>query len=561
MVPQAFGNKPKGERIKRIEEIQKRQVMPEMKRNYHMMAIMLFAAIAVLNPGQGLANCDHCKKGVNDKIIQSIDSYVQKVKEEWHLTGVAASFAKGGEVFYSKAYGLKEIGQPDAIDVNTVFQIGSVSKSFTAAVMASLVDEGKVSWEDTVVNILPDFKMYDPWVTANMQVKDVMTHKSGLGGQVGTYLPNLGYDRDDIYKMMALIKPSYSFRNDYQYNNITFIIAAKIIEKVTGKSWEENVQERIFNPLGMTSSSMNGEGFLATENKAVPHEYIYKDGIVTRALHGDDQALWWLTVIGPAGSINSNVGDMIKYADFHKNNGVNAEGKQIISEKQMKYLHKGLTITSQDTNRTTLYGHCWFIEQNNRYRLYFHTGTTWGFATLCFFVPQLDLSGIMFMNCEVDSDPRYAIMRRLIDLMMGAPVEGFTPEFKDYSKESLDKYIASEIKSAEEAAAKEAEDRAAGKLKELPAPKASAITGKYVKDELWGDAFITSEKDGLYIAVGKKGFKNKLEHKNGNSYTFWSDGHKFTIHFSLDEKGKKSTGFIIDLQKGEEKSVGGWVRE
>ena len=501
-------------------------------------------------------------QNVNQDIINSIDSYVQKVKEEWQLPGIAASFAKGGEVFYSKAYGLKEIGKEEAIDVNTIFQIGSVSKSFTAAVMASLVDEGKVSWEDTVVNILPDFKMYDPWVTANMQVKDIMTHKSGLGGQVGTYLPNLGYDREDIYKMMALIKPAYSFRNDYQYNNITFIIAAKIIEKITGKSWEENVQERIFNPLGMTSSSMNGDGFLASENKAVPHEYAYRDSAIrNRALHGDDQALWWLTVIGPAGSINSNVGDMIKYAEFHKTNGLAADGKQVISEKQMKYLHKGLTITSQDTNRTTLYGHCWFIEQNNRYRLYFHTGTTWGFATLCFFVPQLDLTGIMFVNTEVDSDPRYAIMRRMIDLMQGAPVDGFTPEFKDYSKESLDKFIASEEKAAKKVAEKEAEDKAAGKLQQLPAPKSSALVGKYVKDELWGDAFITSEKDGLYIAVGKKGFKNKLEHKNGNSYTFWSDGHKFTIHFSLDEKGKKSTGFIIDMQKGEEKSVGGWVRE
>lgn len=497
-----------------------------------------------------------------DEIINSIDSYVQKVKNEWQLPGIAASFAKGGEVFYSKAYGLKEKGEAEELDVNTIFQIGSVSKSFTAAVMASLVDEGKVSWEDTVVNILPDFKMYDPWVTANMQVKDVMTHKSGLGGQVGTYLPNLGYDRDDIYKMLAQIKPAYSFRNDYQYNNVTFIIAAKIIEKITGKSWEENVQERIFDPIGMNATSMNGDGFLASGNRAVPHEYVYKnDTISTKALHGDDQALWWLTVIGPAGSINSNVGDMIKYAEFHRLNGIAGNGKRVLSEKSAKYLHKGLTITSQDTDRTTLYGHCWFVEQNNRYRLYFHTGTTWGFATLCFFVPQLELSGIMFMNCEVGSAPRYAIMRRLIDLMMGAPTDEFTAEYKDYSKESFESYIASEQKSARELAKKEAEELAGGKVQTLPAPKKSAIVGKYVKDELWGDVHVTSEKDGLYVKTGTKGFKNRLNHKNGNTYTFWSDGNNFTLHFTMDEKGKKAVGLLIELGKGEEKSVGGWVRE
>ncbi len=533
-----------------------------MKKNCFVLSVLLLVGAVVCKPLYAGADCTDCKGAVDQKIVKSIDAYIQKVQKEWNLPGVAAAFAKGGETFYANAYGCKESGANEPVDVNTIFQIGSVSKSFTAAIMASLVDEGKVSWEDTVVNILPDFKMYDPWVTANMQVKDVMTHKSGLGGQVGTYLPNLGYDRDDIYKMLAQIKPAYSFRNDYQYNNVTFIIAAKIIEKVTGKSWEENLQERIFNPLGMSASSANGEGFLASVNRAVPHEHLYKDGAIsTRALHGDNQALWWLTVIGPAGSINSNVGDMIKYAEFHRLNGMAADGKQVISEKSAKYLHKGLTITSQDTNRTTLYGHCWFIEQNSRYRLYFHTGTTWGFATLCFFVPQLELSGIMFMNCEVGSDPRYAIMRRLIDLVMGAPADEFTPQYKDYSKESFEKYLASEEKAAQKAAEKEAGEREAGKLQQLPAPKTSAIVGKYVKDELWGNVYVAPEKDGLYITTGKKGFKNKLNHKNGNTYTFWSDGNNFTVHFTMDEKGKKAVGLLIELGKGEEKSVGGWVRD
>lgn len=523
-------------------------------------ALSLNAAAYALTPSQEEKSCD-AKECERAKIVKSIEEYILKVKDEWQLTGVAASFAKDGKVFYSNAFGVKDMTQEETVDPNTVFQIGSVSKSFTAAVMASLVDEGKVDWDDRVIDILPDFKMYDPWVAENMQVKDVMTHKSGLGGQVGTYLPNLGYDREDIYKMMGLIKPVYSFRNAYQYNNITFIIAAKIIEKVTGKSWEENVQERIFNPLGMTSSSMNGEGFIASENKAVPHEYLYNDGIAIRPLYGDDQALWWLTVIGPAGSINSNVVDMIKYAEFHRLNGLSADGKQVISEKQMKYLHKGLTITSQDDNRTTLYGHCWFVEQNNRYRLYFHTGTTWGFSTLCFFVPQLDLSGIIFMNCEVGSSPRYAIMRRLIDLEMGAPLCGYTDIYKDYSKESFESYIADEKRAAEKAAAAAAEKAAEKSGSEIVPLKESAIAGDYTKDELFGPAKITKEKDGLYIAIGKKGFKNKMNHKEGYTYTFWSDGHEFPITFTADEKGKKATGFIIELGNNEEESLGGWSRE
>ena len=147
-------------------------------------------------------SCKAADKCCKEAIIKDIDSYIQKVKDEWQLTGLAASFALDGDVIYYKAFGVKEKGGNEPIDVNTVFQIGSVSKSFTATVMASLVAEGKVKWEDTVANILPDFKMYDPWVTANMQVKDIMTHRSGLRGQAGTYIPNVGYDRDDVYKML-----------------------------------------------------------------------------------------------------------------------------------------------------------------------------------------------------------------------------------------------------------------------------------------------------------------------------------------------------------------------
>ncbi len=512
-------------------------------------------AVLLLVPVMGVAASAHdgSEKPWRENVVGGIDAYIQKVQKEWKITGLAASFAKDGEVIYSKAYGVKEKGFDEPIDVNTIFQIGSVSKSFTATVMASLVDEGLVRWEDSVKNILPDFAMYDPWVTENILVKDVMIHRTGIGGQIGTYIPNLGYDRDDIYKMIARIKPAYSFRNDYQYNNITFIIAEKIIEKVTGKSWEENVRERVFKPIGMNESTMNGDGFEACQNKAVPHEYFYKDSIRVNALHGDDQALWWLTVVGPAGSICSTVPDMIKYAEFHRNNGL-VNGKQVVSEKAMNFLHKGITLTSQSSGRTTLYGHCWFIEQTNRCRLYFHTGTTWGFATLCFFVPELNLSGIIIFNCEAGSTPRYAIMNRLIDLVKGAKAGEYTEQYPDYSADALESYLKENREAEAKAAEKEPEEVVA-------APKASLLVGTYVKDELFGNARISKEKEQLYIEVGKKGFKNKLNHKNGNTYTFWSDGHEFPVNFSFDEGGKKVTGLVIEFNGGEEEYLGGWTKE
>lgn len=533
-----------------------------------------------------------------EEVAKEIDSYVQQVISTWKIPGMAVAFSWGNEPLLVKGYGVKEQRPADGIgfrgisandrrvasggvpgvvntpgepiDENTVFQIGSVSKSFTATIMGQLVDEGLVKWTDTVKNILPDFKYYDPWVTDHMQVMDIMTHRTGIGGQVGTYFPNLGYDREDCYRMLALYKPAYTFRGAYQYNNSTFLIAEKIIEKVTGKSWEENLQERVFNKAGMKSSSANADGYAASKNVATPHDYRYttvelakaqfpelvdvpadtKGEIVTLPLYGDEQALYWLTGVGPAGSINSTVVDMLRYAQMHMNNGYivdNADTTRVMSEKAMRKLHEGVTITSQNDNRTTLYAHCWFVEQNNKYRLYFHTGTTWGMTAICFFVPEVKLSGVILSNCEMGSNPRYAVMYKLVDLVIG--LQG-----KDYNKEYFESYITSNEKSW-------AKERAAQK-EILPAPAPDkAIVGEYAKDELFGDAKITKENGELYISLGKQGYKNKLVHINGATWHFRSDGYAFPVTFTFDEENKKATGFVVGFPNGEENSIGGWKRK
>lgn len=513
-------------------------------------AILAIALISLSQPFVAFA-ADHVNGQSTADIVKELDEYISDVRQTWHIPGMAAAFALDGEVILAKGYGVKEIGGTEPVTEKSIFQIGSVSKSFTASVIASLVDEGKLSWNDTVKNILPDFEMYDPWVTENMQIKDIMTHKSGIAGQVGTYIPNLGYDRDDVYKMLARIKPAYSFRGDFRYNNITFIIAAKIIEKVTGKSWEENVQERIFNPLGMTSSGVNGEFFKDAAEATTPHSYyFYKDSIYVDALHGDDQALWWLTVIGPAGSVCSSVEDMIKYAEFHRQNGLVGD-KQVISEEQVKYLHKGQSISSQYDNRITLYGNCWYVEQNDRYRVYFHTGTTWGMTALCFYVPQIKFSGVILVNCEAGENPRYSIMRRAIDMIMGAPVNKYSDEFIDYNSVNFSNWW----KDNQEW---EAEQEPESETEPKAAPKSELLVGKYAKDELFGGATIF-EKDGeLYITIGKKGFTNKLNHKDGNTFSFWSDGHEFPINFTLSPNGRKVTGFEVEFNYNEEDYLGGW---
>lgn len=542
-----------------------------------------------------------------DKLAAQIDSYAKTVMAQWELPGFALAVSVDNKVIMSKGYGVKElrpangigfkgarfddrsvtsggvqgvVNEPGApIDAKTIFQIGSISKSFTAAIMAQLVEEKKVKWTDKVIDILPDFKMFtdeDGYVTRNMMVRDCFLHSTGLVNEAGTYFGNLGYDRHDTYKLLGLMKPGFSFRSAYDYNNITFMIAWEIIEKLTGKTWEENIQERVFNPLKMNATRVNAEGFASSKNVATPHDWTYSGKIEVMPLYANEQALHWLTVIGPAGGVSSNVEDMIRYAQFHCNNGyvVNRDASGavvdttfIMPRRAMAGLHRGYTVTSQDSTKTNLYAMCWFVEQNNRFRLYFHTGTTWGMTAICFYVPEHKIAGVVLVNSEVNANPRYAIMRRVIDLVR--IYQGVDPQpaaLRDYSTEYFNSYKEARDKALAAAKAVKNEDV----LAEVADP--SIFVGKYVKDELFGDFYVTYEKPAkkggekgkLFIEFGKKkgqsGFKNELKHISGNKYEFRCDGWGFEVTFTQESSGAVS-GLNLKFGCGEEACFGGWTKE
>lgn len=473
---------------------------------------------------------------------QDFSPYAQKVAKDWNITGSALAVIKNDSVVFTGGFGEKLNGSGLPVDGNTVFQIGSVSKSFTATLMAMMVDDGLVNWDDPIKWYLPDFAMYDPWVTDNMQVRDLFLHRSGLPAQAGTYIPCLGYDRDDIYAMLKYIPPTNSFRTTYGYNNVLFIVGQKIIEAVTGKSWEENLKERIFLPLGMHNTSVNEEGFLASADGNTPHKTSYRDGSIrTAPMEGEERALHWLTVIGAAGGINSTVTDMMQWCRLHLSDGV-LDGDTLLSAAQMEYLHKGQFITSQTDNKTNIYAPCWFVEQNNRYRVWFHTGTTWGFTAICAFVPELDLGLMWLSNCEPPSDPRYAIMRHVIDYYMDLPPQ-------DYSGQALEKYLA----AAREREQKEQQEKA-NLVVEPPAPY-NEYTGVYDHPSL-GEAVVTLENGELYITLGPEDFpyrKHLMTHVNGKVFRFRSGGSAFTLTFGMEDH---LVTFDLDLKQNE--NMGLW---
>ena len=189
--------------------------------------ILLLVCYALLFPMAGAQTTKNMPERhpvlSQDQILANIEQTIEQVRADWKIPGIGVALCKDGEMLLCKGYGVKDWKSGMPVDEHTIFQIGSVSKSFTAAIIAQLVDEGLLKWQDRVIDHLPDFEMYDPWVTEHIEIQDLTSHRSGMRDDIGTYLGNLGYNRDDIYHMLKLMPPAYLYRGDYQYNNITFI--------------------------------------------------------------------------------------------------------------------------------------------------------------------------------------------------------------------------------------------------------------------------------------------------------------------------------------------------
>src|SRR5438477_303577 len=188
-----------------------------------------------------------------------LDAYVARVLKTFEVPGLSVAIVKDGKVVMAKGYGVRKLREPALVDENTLFGIGSNTKAFTSAALATLVDEGRISWDDPVYERLPGFQMYDPYVAHEMTIRDLVTHRSGMGLGEGDLLfwPHTTYTRKEIVYKLRFMKPASSFRSKFAYDNLMYIAAGGVIEAVTGKSWEDYVRERILTPLGMHDTNLS----------------------------------------------------------------------------------------------------------------------------------------------------------------------------------------------------------------------------------------------------------------------------------------------------------------
>ena len=370
-------------------------------------------------------------------IKDSLDNYINKAMVDWQIPGISVCVVKNGKVVVMKGFGVKETGTNDKVDENTLFMIGSNSKAFTATALAMLDADnlsagksGKFSLDDKVQKWLPDFKLYDPWVAKEANIRDLLCHRLGFETFQGDFMY---FDSDlttaEVREKMSRLKPMYGFRSKWGYTNSAFMTAGEIIPKVTGQSWDGFITNRIFKPLGMNNSLALSKDIKTAANKAYAHTVVL--GELKKIPYGN------IDNLAPAGSISSSVNDMSKWVITLLNNGSH-DGKVVIPADaiaQTRTPHSILGNGGHMFNKShfSLYGLGWFLEEYAGRKIVAHTGGVNGFVTSVCLVPEEKLGIVVLTN--TDANNFYEALRNEIeDAYLGLPYRNYSKVYQAYQK-------------------------------------------------------------------------------------------------------------------------------
>lgn len=385
-------------------------------------------ATAYLTSAQALAQFSNARQVDSAKSLpKNFDSFVGEVLKKFDVPGVAIAVVSSDQILLTKGYGIKSLDTKEPVDEFTLFPIASNSKAFTGAALGLLVDEGKIRWDDKVIQHLPWFKLGDPYVTAELTIEDLLVHRSGIAPYAGDLLqfPPTTYTRRELAERLQFLPLTKSFRSTYAYDNVLYLVAGLVIQEVSGLEWETFIKERIFRPVGMEQSVSKFSQFQNKPNIALSHAPV--DGRVQRLYSFFDQGLG--DISNPAGGIASNVNDMAKWVQLHLDSGLNAAGQPVLTKKTTTALWKGVTPmndikepewTAPAQRDLSSYGLGFRIYTYRGLKAVTHGGKLDGYVSYVKFLPDLDI-GIVILSNQESNNANYAIVNHLADHFIGAP--------------------------------------------------------------------------------------------------------------------------------------------
>jgi len=480
---------------------------------------------------------------------KQVDDLVNRTLTTFDVPGIAVAIVKDGKIVLSKGYGIKSIITKEKVDANTLFGIASNSKAFTSAALAMLVDQKKINWDDKVTKYIPEFSMYNDYVTNEFTIRDLLSHRSGLGlgaGDLMIWPDGHNFTPADIIKNIHFLKPVSAFRTKYDYDNLLYVIAGEVVARVSGKNWTAFIEEFIMQPLEMKNSAASWNRLKDTSNVIAPHVPI--DGklqVISRYKN---------PIFDAAAGIYSSVNDMSKWAIMQLNKGkYGVDQKQLFSEKEQNEMWTPQTIIPVKTvapydTHFSSYGLGWFLSDVKGYKQITHTGGLEGIVTQVTLIPELQL-GIIVLTNQQSGAAFTAITNTIKDSYLNIEPQDHVTLLSNRQKanvESADK-VTDEVWAT---VAKNQKDKLKVDNKQY--------TGTY-KDNWFGEIVITEKKGKLYFAskrspqlTGEMYFykDNNFVVKWNNRY-FHADAHVF---FKNDNKNIKMkpisslTDFSYDFQ-------------
>jgi CubicO group peptidase (beta-lactamase class C family) len=467
--------------------------------------------------------------------LSALDDYVAQALKEWEVPGLALAVIKDDNVLVAKGFGVRRMGSNEPVDAQTLFAIASTTKAMTVACLGILVEEEKLSWNDPVTKHLKGFQLYDPFVTRELTIRDLLTHRAGLSRGDALWYRS-PYDRNEILERIRYLKPRWGFRSRYGYQNIMFLAAGQVVAAISETSWDDFVAQRLFSPLGMTSTLPGYRHLNGMENIATPH--LFSEGKV--------RPIEWVDIdnIGPAGSVISNVTDMARWVRFNLGRG-SLDGQELLSPKTIEEIQTPQTIVRLDSltkaqrpsTHFMAYGLGWFLYDYLGTKIVTHTGSIHGMRARVAMIPERNLGLVVLMNSS-RTPLHESLMFWILDRLLGAPS-------RDWSAELLELRKANEAKWAE--AEQSRKEKRVGGTK--PSHPQEAYAGTY-QSKLYGELAI-AEKDVVLRAEFFAGFEGKLEHWHFDTYqVIWDDATlgKDLITFHMNARGeiKSVTWYGLD---------------
>jgi len=464
------------------------------------------------------------------KELAALDRYIEQARSRWEVPGLAVAIVKDGKVVLSKGFGARNIGAGDPVNEQTLFAIASNTKAFTATALAMLVDEGKVGWEDPVRDHIPEFQLYDPWVSAKIRVVDLLCHRSGLGTYSGDLIwYGTDYTPDEIIRRIRFLPAAGSFRKDFGYSNLMFIAAGVVIERASGMTWSEFIRRRILDPLHMEQTLLSIRKIRPDSNAATPHAY--KGG-----LHLPYPWRSWDACAAAAGIISS-VEDMSRWLKFQLDE-CRWENRPLVSRKSLAklrtlHLPQPVGSASRKLHPSTHfrgYGLGWALSDYRGYKIVGHGGAYDGMFSRVTLVPEQDLGIVILTNSTTSIQT--ALTYRILDLFLGA-------EPRDWSEIYRQRFFNSRSRREEEI-----RDILSRKLEGThPSLDLKSYTGRY-GGPFYGDAEIRLEDGHLVIRLlPTQELIGDLEHLEldifritwRNSFPWFGDGK---VQFKLDDRSR-----------------------